>query len=184
MWWPETTVSCRRSAQGERLTLDGRALGGSLYRFMASAGAPEFPLDETFRLNAPLARFPEAAFYPGAYRSAVPDEVFALRAGWQDGLADWEQAVIGPDLPVASFCMTGRRPPRAIRLRHMLAARFAELLEPRLDTAAFWTDGLAIVSPHRAQNAAIRSLLPPSLRRGAFVDTVDRIQGKERDASS
>jgi hypothetical protein len=167
---------------GREVTLGGRALGGSLYRFMASAGAPEFPLDETFRLNAPLARFPEAAFYPGAYRSAVPDEVFALRAGWQDGLADWEQAVIGPDLPVCVLLHDG--PPAATSnpFEAQLAARFAELLEPRLDTAAFWTDGLAIVSPHRAQNAAIRSLLPPSLRRGAFVDTVDRIQGKERDA--
>ena len=167
---------------GREVILNGRALGGSLYGFMASAGAPEFRLDETFRLNAPLARFPEAAFYPGAYRSAVPDEVLALRPAWQDGLADWEQAVIGPDLPLCVLLHDG--PPAATSnpFEAQLAARFAELLEPRLDTAAFWTDGLAIVSPHRAQNAAIRSLLPPTLRRGAFVDTIDRIQGKERDA--
>jgi hypothetical protein len=167
---------------GREVVLDGRSLGGSLYGFMASAGAPEFALDETFRLNEPLARFPESAFYPGAYRSAVPREVLALKPGWQADLADWEQAVIGPDLPVCVLLHDG--PPAATSnpFEAQLAARLAELLEPRLDNPAFWTDGLAIVSPHRAQNAAIRNLLPPTLRRGAFVDTVDRIQGKERDA--
>jgi hypothetical protein len=164
------------------VVLDGRALGGSLYGFMASAGTPEFRLDETFRLNAPLARFPEAAFYPGAYRSAVPDAVLALRPGWETGLADWEQVVLAPELPVCVLLHDG--PPAATSnpFEAQLAARFAEVLEPRLDSPAFWTDGLAIVSPHRAQNAAIRNLLAPPLRRGAFVDTVDRIQGKERDA--
>jgi hypothetical protein len=46
----------------------------------------------------------------------------------------------------------------------------------------FWSETAAIVSPHRAQNAAIRQHLPDHLRSGAFVETVDRIQGKERDA--
>lgn len=167
---------------GREVVLDGRALGGSLYGFMSSAGTPEFPLDETFRLNAPLARFPEAAFYPGAYRSAVPDATLALRDGWEAGLEDWEQVVLAPDLPVCILLHDG--PPAATSnpFEAHLAARLAQRLEPRLDTAAFWADGLAIVSPHRAQNAEIRSLLPPALRRGAFVDTVDRIQGKERDA--
>ncbi len=164
------------------VVLNGRALGGSLYGFMASAGTPEFPLDETFRLNAPLARFPEATFYPGVYRSAVPEARLSLREGWETGLEDWEQVILSPDLPICVLLHDG--PPAATSnpFEAQLAARFAELLEPRLDSAAFWTDGLAIVSPHRAQNAEIRSLLPPALRRGAFVDTVDRIQGKERDA--
>jgi hypothetical protein len=164
------------------VVLDGRALGGSLYGFMSSAGTPEFPLDETFRLNAPLARFPEAAFYPGAYRSAVPEATLSLRDGWEAGLEDWERVILAPDLPVCVLLHDG--PPAATSnpFEAQLAARFAERLEPRLNSTAFWADGLAIVSPHRAQNAAIRALLPPALRRGAFVDTVDRIQGKERDA--
>lgn len=45
-----------------------------------------------------------------------------------------------------------------------------------------WRERIAAVSPHRAQNAAIRNALPPLLRANAFVETVDRIQGKERDA--
>ena len=164
------------------VVLDGRSLGGSLYGFMASGGTPEFALDETFRLNAPLARFPESAFYPGAYRSAVPDATLSLRDGWETGLEDWEQVILSPDLPVCVLLHDG--PPAATSnpFEAQLAARFAERLEPRLNTTSFWSDGLAIVSPHRAQNAEIRAMLPPALRRGAFVDTVDRIQGKERDA--
>jgi hypothetical protein len=164
------------------VVLDGRALGGSLYGFMSSAGTPEFPLDETFRLNAPLALFPESAFYPGAYRSAVPDARLSLREGWEEGLEDWEQVILTPDLPVCVLLHDG--PPAATSnpFEARLAARLAECLEARLNSAAFWADGLAIVSPHRAQNAEIRGLLPAGLRQGAFVDTVDRIQGKERDA--
>jgi hypothetical protein len=164
------------------VVLDGRALGGSLYGFMSSAGTPEFPLNETFRLNAPLAQFPEGAFYPGAYRSAVPDATLSLRSDWEVGLEDWEQVVLAPDLPVCVLLHDG--PPAATSnpFEAHLTARFAERLASRLNSVNFWGDGLAIVSPHRAQNAEIRGLLPPALRRGAFVDTVDRIQGKERDA--
>ena len=32
--------------------IDGRRLGGSLYDFLKAAGVAEFPLDETFRLDA------------------------------------------------------------------------------------------------------------------------------------
>jgi hypothetical protein len=47
------------------------------------------------------------------------------------------------------------------------------------DEATFWEERLAIVSPHRAQNATIRQALDSAM---AVVETVDRIQGKERDA--
>jgi hypothetical protein len=51
--------------------------------------------------------------------------------------------------------------------------------------ARFWTERLAIITPHRAQMSTITNLLVQS---GAFprrpepaVDTVDRFQGQERD---
>lgn len=48
---------------------------------------------------------------------------------------------------------------------------------------AIWQERLAIVSPHRAQNAAIRAALAnDAAGNGAVVETVDKIQGKERDA--
>jgi superfamily I DNA and/or RNA helicase len=48
---------------------------------------------------------------------------------------------------------------------------------------AIWQERLAIVSPHRARNAAIRAALAnDGAGKGAVVETVDKIQGKERDA--
>ena len=48
---------------------------------------------------------------------------------------------------------------------------------------AIWQKRLAIFSPHRAQNAAIRAVLAnDTAGNGAMVETVDKIQGKERDA--
>lgn len=165
------------------VSLEGRQLGGSLYGFLSSAGAPEFPLDETFRLNAPLAEFPERAFYPGAYRSAVPTRTLGLQADWAEGLEDWERVALDPDVPVCVLLHDGPPAASSNPFEAQVAARLAERLSERLeDATGFWSDRLAIISPHRAQNAAIRQRLPAALRRDAFIETVDRIQGKERDA--
>src|SRR3546814_11831219 len=59
----------------------------------------------------------------------------------------------------------------------MVGARTGDTL-----AADFWSQSLAVASPHRAQSATIRNALPEALRGGAFIETVDRIQGKERDA--
>lgn len=170
--------------------LGGRVLGGSLYAFLKSANAPEFALDETFRLNRPLASFPEKKFYPGHYRSAVPEQRLELIQDWEAGLEPWEAAVLDPAWPVAVLLHDG--PPAATSnpFEAVLAARLSERLAERLAGAridgAFstdlWRDRLAIVSPHRAQNTLVRNALRSDLRSGCFVETVDRIQGKERDA--
>ena len=174
---------------GRDVKLGNRELGGSLYSFLKSAHVPEFPLDETFRLNAPLAAFPERKFYPDRYRSAVEERRLNLREGWQEGLVDWEVAVLDPNSP--TVVLLHDSPPAATcnSFEASTAARLADLLSERMPSPAgqtpapeFWHEKLAIVSPHRAQNAAIREALAPRLREGAFVETVDRIQGKERDA--
>lgn len=174
------------------LTLGDRKLGGSLYTFLSSAGVPEFALEETFRLNAPLSDFPRRTFYLDAYRSAaaVQDARLSLRPDWREGLSPWEADLLDPEWPVAIVLHDG--PPAATQnpFEADLAARLAGRLADRLNgvrtpaglSSEFWRDALAIVSPHRAQNAAIRSALTPDLLVNAFVETVDRIQGKERDA--
>ncbi|MDC9824818.1 AAA domain-containing protein [Devosia sp. ZB163] len=174
---------------GREIKLGDRELGGSLYSFLKSSRVPEFALDTTFRLNGPLAAFPERKFYAGKYVSAVPSEQLKLIEGWRDGLDSWEQAVLDPNWPIAILLHDG--PPAATRnpFEATLAARVATLLADRLIgakaggsyQAQLWQEHLAVVSPHRAQNAAIRSALPDPLAAGSFVETVDRIQGKERD---
>ncbi len=173
------------------IALGDRQLGGSLYSFLKSGGVPEFPLEETFRLNGPLAVFPERKFYPGQYHSAVETKRLDLVDDWQSGLEDWESAAIDPQWPVCVLLHDGPPSATSNEFEAELATRLTQRLVDRLRNARtagggvaqdLWTEKFAVVSPHRAQNALIRQLLPSDLREGAFVETVDRIQGKERDA--
>src|SRR3546814_9698635 len=110
---------------GREVTLGQRQLGGSLYTFLKSGDVPEFALDETFRLNAPLAAFPERKFYPGRYRSAVEANRLKLTADWKAGLEPWEAAALAPDWPVA--LLRSEEPPAA--KTNLFAARIAARLE-------------------------------------------------------
>jgi hypothetical protein len=170
-------------------TLGGRELGGSLYSFLKSTDAAEFPLDETFRLNAPLTVFPEERFYPSRYTSAVPDQRLALAEGWQVGLSVWQRAALDPEYPIVIFVHDS--PPAATSnpFEAALVADLAVRLRERViidgepcSPQRFWAEIARVISPHRAQNARIRAALRPTEEDVAFVETVDRIQGKERDA--
>lgn len=171
------------------IKLEERQIGGSLYAFLKSGGLPEYALDETFRLNQPLASFPEKKFYPGVYRSAMPDRTLTLVPDWQAGLEDWERDVLDPAFPVSIVLYNGpiaaTSNPFEARLAASLANKLADRMiggkDGREASPQFWSERLAIVSPHRAQNANIRAALASDLRAGCFVETVDRIQGKERD---
>lgn len=169
---------------GRPVQIDGRELGGSLYAFLKSVNAPEFALDETFRLNEPLASFPERAFYRGRYFSRA-NRSLALSENWRTGLDPVSQAVLDPNWPLVVLVHDGKSASTVNPFEANLTSRFVDELEVRLADSPsknFWSERLAIISPHRAQNAAIRSALPDRIREGAFVETVDRIQGKERDA--
>lgn len=178
---------------GRDVDVSGRQLGGSLYAFLKSAGAPEFALEETFRLNAPLTTFPEKTFYPGQYRSADPvrEARLPLKPNWREGLEPWEAHALDPDWPIAILVHDGPSAANSNPFEAWASARLLDKLAARLEgvdgpdgayTSDLWRERIAAVSPHRAQNAAIRSALPAALRTNAFVETVDRIQGKERDA--
>jgi len=169
--------------------VEGREMGGSLYAFLKSAAAAEFPLEETFRLNAPLTHFPERKFYPGRYVSAAPDEKLALREDWRDGLDLVARLALDPALPIVTLVHDGPASATSNPFEAALAAKLTTELSERVigpdgpvAPADFWSDVAAVVSPHRAQNAAIRALMPTALKADAFIETVDRIQGKERDA--
>lgn len=173
------------------VALGERQLGGSLYTFLKSGGVPEFPLDETFRLNAPLAAFPERKFYPGKYRSAVETKRLELKEDWSAGLDDWERVALDPQWPICVLLHDGQPSATTNSLEAELSVRLVKKLVDRIPGAKaedgsivddLWSEKLAVVSPHRAQNASIRQMLPAELRAGAFVETVDRIQGKERDS--
>jgi hypothetical protein len=170
--------------------VDGRRLGSSLYAFLQAAGVPEFPFDETFRLNEPLTRFPRDRFYENRYQSVVPERRLALIEGWEQGLDDWERVALDPEYPICVLIHDGPPTGSSNPFEATVAARLGRLLFRRqpptkdgADDAEKWQHRLAIVSPHRAQNALIRNMLAQGPEgAGAVVETVDRIQGRERDA--
>jgi hypothetical protein len=169
--------------------IDGRRLGSSLYAFLQAAGIPEFAFDETFRLNEPLTRFPRDRFYENRYQSVVPDRRLALIEGWEQGLDDWERVALDPEYPICVLIHDGPPAGSSNPFEATIAARLGRLLFRRLlptkdgADADKWQHRVAIVSPHRAQNALIRNMLAQGAEgTGAVVETVDRIQGRERDA--
>ncbi|WP_342657223.1 AAA domain-containing protein [Sphingomonas sp. NY01] len=169
--------------------IDGREMGSSLYAFLKSANAAEFALQETFRLNAPLTNFPERKFYPGRYLSAAPNERLALKADWRNDLDMLSRIALDPALPIVVLVHDGPAAATSNPFEAGLAAKLTLELADRvtgvagpISPADFWSETAAVVSPHRAQNATIRALMPAAHKPDAFVETVDRIQGKERDA--
>ncbi len=175
---------------GRPILLQGRELGGSLYAFMKSVDAPEFALVETFRLNEALTVFPEQHFYPGQYVSRAVGRRLCLKDGWQAGLDLMSRVALDPEFPLVVILHDGPTAatvnPFEVQIATRLAGELAERIVGGPSSGGppdnFWSEQLAIVSPHRAQNAAIRSGLPERLKAGGFVETVDRIQGKERAA--
>jgi hypothetical protein len=172
----------------EEWEVDDRKLGGSLYDFLRSGGVAEYGLTETFRLNRVLAAEPARLFYDQRFESAVPERRLQLRSGWRDGIPGWLVAALDPEHPVCIILHDG--PPTATRsafesevVNDVVRALAERLRDPGGAPYGdrLWTDGLAVVTPHRAHNAEIRRRLQGS-QDAAVVDTVERIQGRERDA--
>lgn len=162
-------------------------LTASLYSFLKTQDSPEFRLDETFRLNKPLVAFPAERFYEGEFYSADPvaERRLELASDWEKGLQPWERLVLDPEHPVCILLHDG--PPAGTHnaFEATLIRRLVELFWKRSgtdDPRSFWGERLAVITPHRAQNAAIReSLSGQPFGKDAVVETVDRIQGRERD---
>jgi superfamily I DNA and/or RNA helicase len=90
----------------------------------------------------------------------------------------------------APISFTARNPLEA-NLAARITARLADILEKPnsgavADADYFAAEGFAVLSPHRAQNSTIRGMLEQhgfgqNGRPMPLVDTVDKLQGQERD---
>jgi DNA replication ATP-dependent helicase Dna2 len=172
---------------------------GTLFGSVFAHFAEHFPklvLHESRRMNRALVDYPRCLFYPGLV-SLCPDHR-VLPVSGTGHLADavdlllWETFFRPEDAVV--FCTyrgyrAGARNPFEAQLTARLA-RLARLglLDPEtgepFSASRFAAHGLAVLSPHRAQNSAILGEL---LRLGwareelPVVDTVERMQGNERE---
>ena len=173
---------------------DDTLFGSAFAHFAERFG--RFQLRESRRMNRALVRWPRRLFYPG-FVSTEPRRKLMLAPDAAD-LSDpvdallWD-AFLRPDDAVV-FCTydgcraTARNPLEASLVARVARLARAALLDPatgeRYTPEAFRTHGLAVISPHRAQNSAIlgelvaggwpREELP-------VVDTVERMQGNERE---
>lgn len=156
---------------------------------------------ENWRMSRTLCSYPAEQIYTPDYRSATPEIAArrlllakAPREADADALAD---SLVDPDYPLVIGVLDGVRAAAENRVEAELVARAVVRLRTRLQPAprrrypdsrdgdaAFWKDGLFIVSPHHVQIAAIRRALDAARewQGEPFVDTVDRIQGQECEA--
>jgi DNA replication ATP-dependent helicase Dna2 len=137
-------------------------------------------LEETYRMNAALTAWPSTKFYDGLLRShsAIAERRMAypqLPARYAD-LLDPDQPLVFVDLKHQHATTHSDQEARLV----------VDLLTTLLDCGVT-PEQIGVVAPYRAQGRAIRSLLrkalpeSPELRRSIVIDTVERMQGQERD---
>lgn len=155
-----------------------------------------FQLEDNFRMNEPLTAYPREVLYKGRFRATRPTIRIATARPLVPDSDDLLEFLLHPDRPVLlvryqpARSFTARNPVEA-ELAASLVARLRELL---IDgrTGSLYTpegfagEGLAVLSPHRAQNSTIRQALRgygfgTAAQPMPLVDTVDKLQGQERD---
>jgi DNA replication ATP-dependent helicase Dna2 len=137
-------------------------------------------LEETYRLSAELAAWPSAQFYAGRLAPSADAARRRIRYAHPPArLAD----ILDPDEPLV-FVDLGHRnaTTRSDGEASLAVDLILELLACGIAPAE-----IGVVAPYRAQGRAIRSLLrqalpdDPARRRLIVIDTVERMQGQERD---
>jgi hypothetical protein len=153
-------------------------------------------LEDNFRMNEPLTAYPRGLLYEGRFRSTRPLIRIATAPEIDIQSAELEDLLLHPERPVVLCWYT---PPRSYTARNPLEAELVTALAERLSGTLldektgevytpekFASRALAVLSPHRAQNSAIRNALRArgfdrEGRPMPLVDTVEKLQGKERE---
>lgn len=136
-------------------------------------------LTTTYRLNDTNARWPSATFYRGALR---PEAVNAGRRLRLPVVPRGFEGILGPD-PAAVFVQCNHRRSTTSAPEEIEAAA---RIVAALDGVSFPLSEIGIVVPYRLQARGIKQALARGHisreRRAALVaDTVERMQGQERD---
>lgn len=154
-----------------------------------------FQLEENFRMNEPLTAYPRDVLYEGRFRSTKPEIRIVTTKQIDFDSADLLDLLLHPERPVV-LCRYAA--PRSFTARNPFEAELVAALAERLSRVLidektgevftpreFARRALAVLSPHRAQNSAIRQALrergfDTAARPLPLVDTVEKLQGKER----
>ena len=126
----------------------------------------------------PLAVVPRSASLCGVCRPSIPCNVLTTYQreypfGWLGIIAD-----ANPVSEELIYCYHGRG-------FALFSMRSPTMLASDLDDDRFWGERLFCVGPHHAQNRLVRRAIAHDLDEPErdVVDTVDRMQGQERDAN-
>lgn len=159
-----------------------------------------FQLTRNFRMNEPLTAHPRETIY-GTYEAHFPSIRSVVEPPMPYDVTDLAPFVLHPGRPAVLVryappqSFTARNPVEALLTASLVAYLADTLVDPktaeagapaRYSPAAFAERGVAVLAPHRAQNAAIRHALAAlgfgdGARPMPLVDTVEKLQGKERE---
>jgi DNA replication ATP-dependent helicase Dna2 len=135
-------------------------------------------LDETYRMNRWLAAWPSDTYYGGRLRAAGANRERCLALG---DVPQRFQAAFDPAAP-GVFIPCGDR---LARTRNVREADLVVQLCAAAVSAGLAPQQIAIVTPYRAQGRAVRGRLRAALgdaaARRVVADTVERMQGQERE---
>ncbi len=155
-----------------------------------------FQLETNFRMNEPLTAYPREVLYEGRFFSDQPTISITLNQRLEHETTDPLDCMLHPDRPVV---LCSYSPPQSFTSRNPIEAELVTALTRTLarilidqttgeayTPQRFAAHGLAILSPHRAQNSTIRNALTAAGfdtpdRPMPIIDTVDKLQGQERD---
>ena len=161
-------------------------LGASLYAFLEQHGAGVL-LEDSFRLNDELTRFVSKEFYAGRLRASRGTAKRRLQlAAWSEPAAERSDlaAVIDPESPLVLARIdhegrTRRAPEEVECVADLVHAFVVDHRVPR--------EEIAVLAPFRSQVRQIRhelerrGQLSPGRDDRLVVDTVERMQGQERE---
>lgn len=137
-------------------------------------------LDITYRMNADICRFPSQTWYDGLLHPALANAGARLSLTGPP-FHDFLSEIIDPQKPVVLVGIDHQGCGQKSTVEAELLAHIAGRL---LRDYGIGQEQLAIISPHRAQNNAIAGCLADLLGGHdhlPVVDTVERMQGAERD---
>ncbi|MCK5679663.1 AAA family ATPase, partial [bacterium] len=138
-------------------------------------------LNVTYRMNQNICRFPSQTWYHGRLLPAAENVHAQLSLAKKLGNNLLDQ-IIDPQNPVVLVGINHLNCSQESQHEAILITRLSLRL---LDNYAIKPEQLAIISPHRTQNNAIasslRELLGAKVNELPVIDTVERLQGAERD---
>lgn len=139
-------------------------------------------LDVTYRLNDTLARWPSENFYNGDLVSA--GSAAKRRLAWNNSAAPTETSLKEALVPESPFVWIDTPADDSTTVNHAEVVLATELLQGLVGGGVRHAE-IAVVTPYRRQAREIRNRLdqmhPSRQWRECIMDTVERMQGQERE---